>query len=350
MQINVSLSSAEEMTKILTKFSKGINIKREEIMNFLNQDEGCRMQFKFYEDEIDKDDYVDMLYAVVKESRYETENFILKRMYEALKNIYSNLELLYKKLDNVKCFNLKGFEDRLVSTLPLDTKLKLNIFFCLDGYNGGSIVDDNTMCLDVLFWPSKKELEKNIEGVVLHEFHHIGFLYWLKKNVRRNELVKNKDKISLAINLVEGILSEGAAVYFFNKDQDLYELLLEGYGEELAKGFKGGYLESWNNLDEKISDFNNIMLQLLDGTADNYNLLDDATEKYFYMTKDEEALNKVIGKYMCSVIEEVLGRQALIDSFINLQNFLNYYNDACEKSAKQGLDKDMLYKWDKLWQ
>lgn len=48
----------------------------------------------------------------------------------------------------------------------------------------------------------------------------------------------NKDKNSLAVGLVEQILSEGAAVYFFNKEQDLYELILEAYGEELAKGFK----------------------------------------------------------------------------------------------------------------
>lgn len=52
---------------------------------------------------------------------------------------------------------------------------------------------------------------------------------------------------------------------------------------------------------------------------------------------------------MCSVIEDTLGRQALIDSFINLQNFLVYYNEACEKIGKQGLDIQVLNKWKKLW-
>jgi len=116
-------------------------------------------------------------------------------------------------------------ESKLVNTLPVGTVLNLNIFFCLDGFNGGSIVDKNTMCLDVLFWPSKKNIEKEIEGIVLHEFHHIGILYWLNKNERRNNILNKKDKGSLAVKLVEAILGEGAAVYFFNEDLSYIDLI-----------------------------------------------------------------------------------------------------------------------------
>lgn len=349
MKINVSLSAAEGMIKILTEFSRGLKLKKEEILYFLNEDEGCIKQFKFYKDDIRKNDYVDMIFAVAKNESYETENFILKKMYSALNRIYSNLELLYKKLDNVKQFNFKGFEEKLTSTLPSGTELNINIFFCLDGFNGGSIVDENNMCVDVLFWPSNEDLERSIEGIILHEFHHIGFLYWRNKDERRKNILMNKDKSSLAVGLVEQILSEGAAVYFFNKEQELYELVLEAYGEELAKGFKEGYLESWNNIEDKVNCLNNLLLQLLDRTNDNYDSLKSNTNKYFYSNENGEALNKVIGKHMCSVIEDTLGRQALIDSFINLQNFLVHYNKACEKIGEQGLDIQVLNKWKELW-
>lgn len=349
MKINISLSSAEGMTKILTDFSRGLKPTKEEILHFLNEDEGCKKQFKFYEKDVQKNDYVDMLLAVVNSENYETENFILGKMFSALKKIYSNLELLYKKLDNIKQFNFKGFEEKLISALPSGTELNINIFFCLDGFNAGSIVDENAMCIDVLFWPSKKELERNIEGIILHEFHHIGFLYWRNKDEQRKNILMNKDKNSLAVGLVEQILSEGAAVYFFNKEQDLYELILDAYGEELAKGLKEGYLESWNNIEEKLDGLNSLLLQLLDSTTGDYDSLKTITDKYFYASENGEALNKVIGKYMCSVIEGTLGRQALIDSFINLKNFLIYYNEACEKVGKQGLDIQVLNEWKRLW-
>jgi len=349
LNINLSLSSAEGMTKILFDIHNGAEITKNEVLSFLNEDSGCINQFKFYGSNINKEDYLDMFFSVVQNKEYTTENFILQKMYSALKKIYSNLDLLNKKLDNIKKYDFRSLENKLASTLPANTELNLNIFFCLDGFNGGSIVDSNTMCLDVLFWPSKPEMERQIEGVILHEFHHIGLLYWLEKDEQRKNILNNKDKISLAVKLVEGIMGEGAAIYFFNDEQDLYELVLEGYGAEIAEGLKGSYLDSWNNFEEKLSELNKLLSELLDGTSDNYDLLKERVNEYSYSKGNKEALDKVIGKYMCSVIVDEMGKESLIDSFINPKEFLICFNDACEKSGRNGLDIQVINRWKALW-
>jgi len=41
-------------------------VTKEEVLNFLNEDEGCKKQFEFYQKDITKTDYIEMLLQLVK--------------------------------------------------------------------------------------------------------------------------------------------------------------------------------------------------------------------------------------------------------------------------------------------
>ncbi|WP_040212130.1 DUF5700 domain-containing putative Zn-dependent protease, partial [Clostridium polynesiense] len=182
MRINVSKSAAEGLTEILRNLVNGGNVDKDSIMNFLRNDNGCKAQFKFYDKNFTIEEYTDAFIKSAKNEKYKTDNDILARMNNALMRISKNMDLLEKKINNIKEYDFKILESKLKDTLPEDTQFDFNIFFCLDGNNAGSIVDKNTMCLDALFWASDKNKEEQVEGIILHEFHHIGCLYWLNKN------------------------------------------------------------------------------------------------------------------------------------------------------------------------
>lgn len=349
MRVNISKSAAERMTEILRNLIKGDNVDKDLIMDFLKNDDGCKVQFKFYGNNFTIEEYADMFIKSVKDEKYKTDSEILGRMNNALMRISKNMDLLDKKIRNIKEYDLEILEGKLKDTLPEDTQLNFNIFFCLDGYNAGSIVDKNTMCLDALFWASDKAKEEQIEGIILHEFHHIGCLYWLNKNERRNYLLSRKDNNSLAISLIESIMGEGAAVYFFNESEDLYELIKEAYGIDVGNSSEEKYLNSWNGMDKKLESLKELLVQLLTEPNTEYKRLKAVVNQCSYSKDNEEALDKVIGKYMCMAIDSNLGRERLLECFKEPKKFLNYYNEACDKENKEGLDSRIISMWNSIW-
>lgn len=349
MRVNVSKSAAEGLTKILRNLVNGDNVDKDSIMYFLKNDNGCKAQLKFYDNSFTMEEYTDVFIKSAKNERYKGDNDILTRMNNALMRISKNMDLLDKKINNIKEYDFKILECKLKDTLPENTQLHFNIFFCLDGYNAGSIVDKNTMCLDALFWASDKTKEEQVEGIILHEFHHIGCLYWLNKNEKRKYLLSKKDNNSLALSLIESIMGEGAAVYFFNESKDLYELIHEAYGIDIGNSSEEKYLNSWNNMDEKLRNLNDLLVQLFTEPNNEYKRLQEAVNEYSYRKDNEEALDKVIGKYMCMSIDSNLGREKLLECFKEPKKFLNYYNETCDKEHKKSLDSRILSMWNSIW-
>lgn len=345
MRVKVSTTAANELKDILKDLVNGVNLDKEYIIDFLKRDEGCLTQFKFYGTLITMEDYADVLIASAKNELLNKDNEILTKMNLALMRISKNIDLLSKKVSNINKYNFSNLEGNLNNTLPINTELECNIIFCLDGYNPGSIVDNNTMCLDALFWPSDSDKEENIEDVVLHEFHHIGCLYWLNKNEKRKMLIDKNDNKALAISLIEHIMGEGAAVYFFNKSEDIAELVHEAYGMSLGKA----YLDSWNNIEEKLEGLNDLLIRLFTEDESENDNLKKVVQGYSFMQGNEEAKDKVIGKYMCSIIDNSLGHDKLLECFKEPQKLLNYYNEACLKEDKIGLDNDLLRLWNSIW-
>ena len=119
-------------------------------------------------------------------------------------------------------YDFLSLEKRLDNKLPDGTNIDVEIYFVFDGVNGGSIVDSNKMLLNTMFWPSSEKHLDLIEGILLHEYHHIGLIHWLEKY--DNNFKKYSDGTSFAKYLMLSIMSEGAATYFFNDGDDIYDV------------------------------------------------------------------------------------------------------------------------------
>ncbi len=98
MRVNISKSAAEGMTEILRNLIKGDNVDKDLIMDFLKNDDGCKVQFKFYGNNFTIEEYADMFIKSVKDEKYKTDSEILGRMNNALMRISKNMDLLDKKI------------------------------------------------------------------------------------------------------------------------------------------------------------------------------------------------------------------------------------------------------------
>lgn len=322
MKVTVDLSMAETVYEFITVGQLDNTQLFTDLIETLSNMESFQKMLKFYDGIFDKDQYAEILYLALNGLDYETQDESLHTLYVNLKRI-SNIDLVRCKLDLIRAYDYETISTKLAQTLPEEVDLDVNIIFLFDGINGGSILGENDMLLNVMFWPSDISKLNLIEGILLHEYHHIGI-----KNILRNESYltsKNKDSSEIAKNLLARIMSEGAATYLFNEGQDLYPLVLESHGQEYATM----YLESMNLRSIQLPDLIKAYEIDLHSTLSNVarkESNDALISKYCYNTEGLEPRDKAIGYHMCKVINDEFGRRALIQCLKNPIEFLRAYS------------------------
>lgn len=322
MKVNIDLSMAETVHDFITIGQFDNAQLFTDLIETLSNLESFQKMLKFYDGIFDKDQYAEILFSALNNLEYETQDESLHTLYVNLKRI-SNIDLVRRKLDLIRTYDYETISTKLAQTLPEEVDLDVNIIFLFDGINGGSILGENDMLLNVMFWPSDISKLNLIEGILLHEYHHIGI-----KNILRNESYltsKNKDSSEISQNLLARIMSEGAATYLFNEGQDLYPLVLESHGEEYATM----YLESMNLRSIQFADLIKAYEIDLRSTLSNVATKDsnDALiSKYCYNTEGLEPRDKAIGYHMCKLINDEFGRRELIQCLKNPIDFLKTYS------------------------
>lgn len=309
-------------------------------MEMIKDAQGIKLMIDFY-NAFDFDTYKKVLYHALNELEYDTENELIESLYEHLKRIIIHKEKLSLKLSLIKKYNYESIKNELEEKLPKETDLNIEIFFVLDGINGGSIVGNNKMMLNTMFWPSSEEHLKLIEGVLLHEYHHIGLRHWIEKYDKN--FGSYSSGLEVAKYLMISIMSEGAATYFFNDGDDLYPLVVESHGEEVASAYRESMKKRGNNLQEYFSEVEKDLKYMLKfkGNTDELKTL---IEKYTYNNMGEP-LDKSIGYHMCAVIEDKLGLKKLIGCFENPDLFLPRYQEACNRGDELKFKDHFMNKW-----
>ena len=299
----------------------------------------------FYDGVFSKEQYLDILYKAICNIGYETDNPSLQLLYKNLCKL-RNIDLLRNKLVLIERYEFSKMEEKLLETLPVKTEININIYFTLDGINGGSIYGNNDMLLNAMFFPSNQKDLYLIEGILLHEYHHIGFKYWLSKSPQF-KLTGIDKGIDIARYLSIAILSEGAATYLFNHSHDLYPLVVESHGEDYALKYRQSMDNRQLNIGTLIRELEQDILKAL-----NYAEKDDEIKKlinkYCFDSNGFEPRDKAIGYHMCNVIDNTLGREQLIKCFENPILFFNYYNKG-EKNCELSFTSDFMNKWDTSW-
>lgn len=350
MDISIDYKGAEEIIKVINDSIKSNKLFADDLKLVLEETEGYKMFFKFYKWEGFKEKYIDMIKKVVEGKKYNTDSKVLKRMSAAYENAVKNPKLFYEKLKIVKSIDIYSLQNRLEECLPCDTKIQSNLYFILDGFNLGSIIDKHTICLDVMGWSIEKDVSRKMENILLHELHHIGAIYWSEKDVKREFLIKRENGVGLAVDLFDSILSEGTAFYFFYDNMDVYDINREIYGEEFTEKFEKSYLKSKDDIKEKIGELDNFLITLIESDLDNYNELKMKLYNYTCEKDNKEALDKIIGSHMCRFIEEAFGKKEILNCIENLYIFPIRYNEACFKlKNEERLSEKLLCKWKNIW-
>jgi hypothetical protein len=216
--------------------------------------------------------------------------------------------------------------------------MDVDIFFAFDALNGGTIINDNTMMLNTMFWPSKETYLPVIEGILLHEYHHIGLFYWMRKYDENFD--KYDDSKGLLRYLIISIIGEGAATYFYNDGDDMYPLIIESHGQEVAEATRSAMANRGNNMSLYMKNLDKDYKYIMT-SSDELNEKKSFINKYLYASGGEP-LDKSIGYHMCQAIEEKFGLNKLIECFENPDLFLSIYNDSLSEDSDLRVSKELI--------
>jgi len=343
MKVKVYDEVAKVIFNIIDKdlFKDRVVFKAE--MNKIRESKGIKLMLDFYK-AFDFETYEEVLYISLNDSDYDTENETLKMMNANLRRIVKDNYSVKAKMSSIKTYDFSTLEKRLVDKLPEGTEVDVEIYFVFDGINGGSIVENNKMLLNTMLWPSNEENLHLIEGILLHEYHHIGLLHWLNKYDKNfNDY---SDSAGLAKYLMLSIMSEGAATYFYNDGDDIYPLVVESHGEETAFSIREAMRNRGSNIENYMNELELDLIDILN-YQENINELRPLINKYTFSSTGEP-LDKSVGYHMCSVIEEELGLESLIECFKNPNDFVFKYNDALKENDKLGFSEAFIRAWTSL--
>jgi|LGVF01.2.fsa_nt_gb predicted transcriptional regulator len=301
-------------------------------MQEVNELTGMTKMLDYYKNIYDYKQYCDILYKALNQIEFTTADEQLEQIYINLRRITHNTARLNNKLKLIKEYDFNKLEDKLVKKLPKGTNMDVDIFFTFDALNGGTIIGNNTMMLNVMFWPSEDKYLDLIEGILLHEYHHIGLKYWVDKS--HGDIHSYDDKFGLIRLLMLSILGEGAATYFYNDGDDIYPLAVESHGEEMANAIRDSMANRGDHIKRYLSDLEDDIhyINSFDGSISELNSI---RNKYTY-SSTSEPLDKSIGYHMCEQIDKNLGTRKLIECFNKPELFVHHYNEALnnEKSLR----------------
>lgn len=348
MKVNVDYSVSGSFSEFLCSRNYNDKKYKNDFMQYLEDNKSFKKQMHFHKDNMTSKEYFDTIFSILNDEPVKPKNTLMKIIAKSFENILSKKDILQKKIKNIQQYDFTKLEDKLSQTLPKDTLLNVNLDIVLDGFNAGCVLGDNNMLIDAIFWPSEKRDQYKIEGVILHEYHHLGFIYWLNKNNKRKQIIKQKNGYELAVKLVESIIGEGAATYFFNQNEDLTDLLEEAYGKALARQYQESLKKCEINIKTLMKKFEYDLEYLLDN-KDKYEKMEKRINKYSFSEEFGQPIDKAIGVYMCKIIEKQEGRTGLIKTFKNPKLFLVKYNKTIEKLGEVKLKEKVIKNWIELW-
>lgn len=301
-----------------------------------------KLMLEFYAP-LDFKTYKTVLYHSLNDLDYTNDNERVQMQYDHLKRITENKEKLSSKLSLIKAYDFKTLEKQLTEKLPSGTNVDVAVSFVFDGLNGGSIVGSNNMLLNTMLWPSNKSNLELIEGILLHEYHHIGLKHWVEKNDPNFD--NYEDAKGLAKYLMTSIMAEGAATYFFNDGDDIYPLLVESHGQEMASQYRESMQNRGIYIDQYIRELESDLLYIINYKGDIKELR-EISNKYTF-SSDSEPLDKSIGYHMCSKIDNNLGLESLLTCFEDPSEFILNYNDALDQGDVLKFGNEFLEEWSK---
>ncbi len=347
MNITTDYIGAKEMSSIFNAVAKKQSIKIDDIDSILKSAKAYKMWLTRVGGEDFKKEYLNVWSSILNDTHYQGN---LAGLHKRYKIMLEDIDLLNTKLKFAQGLDFSIAEELVSEYLPTNTKLMVNIYFLIDGYNGGTIINNHnyTQCISVLDPENFRSF--SIYGLV-HELHHIGSRYWQNEDKLRKSLVNKKNHVSLAVNLLGSILDEGSAVYYIdnkiNKNVK-YELSSKLIGRNQYEQIISAYEIEKTKISQRIEELDILLRQLIDG-IDEYDTMKNKVKSYYFMQGMKPSLDKLIGEEMVGTIDKVFGKEKVMDCLINLQEFILTYNRAARKLNRYELSEELIEKWNETW-
>lgn len=347
MYITKDYTAAKRMIKIFQAIANNEIIKVQDIDSILKTTKAYQKWLSIVGGKFFLQEYLIMWEKILNKKQYTGK---LSNVYQKYNIILKNIDLLNVSLKFAQKIDFSLVEKLVTEYLPPETEIKVKIYFLIDGYNGGTIIDQHnyTQCIWAL---DPKYFECcGVYGLV-HELHHIGSLYWHNEDDLRKELISKNNHVSLAVKLVRSVLDEGSAVFYADKQVDrdiMYEVASKQIGGNQFDRILDAYKIAKSKVSQRIEELDKLLQELIDGVG-KYDIFKSKVRSYGFMQGIKPALNKLIGEEMVGSIDKVFGKEKIFDCLINLKEFLFVYNEAARKLNKVEFSEKLLTKWDSIW-
>lgn len=161
---------------------------------------------------------------------YQPESAVLSALAKGFQRAVAENERMQANLDFLARVNPSAIADRVLAYLPIHTPLQSVIHITIDGFNGGFQFQGQ------MGWSLLSDITcpAQFESGIAHELHHVGFAYWIERDLIRTSLLNEKSGRAVAVRHVQALLSEGLAMYYCSPDTMMEDKTPEAYARKLA--------------------------------------------------------------------------------------------------------------------
>jgi len=212
--VKVDGNGAEQLLNLLEKILESSQVPSQDVIDEILSTKGISSMIEAYSNMLDfsKEEFINVLKNLANPTPI-AKGIIVSKLEEGLRSCLDRekINLLRRRLQQFLKFDFAEAEWVALKYLPPETPVECTIYFTIDAFNPGMISGDNMFLSILTIDPSKFDLR-----AVSHEFHHIGFKYWIRQNQKLSRLAFEKTKTyeGIAVNLILSLISEGLANYF----------------------------------------------------------------------------------------------------------------------------------------
>lgn len=269
------------------------------------------------------------------QSEWKPSVSVLSALDRGFQRAVEENDLLQIKLNFLKAVDTSAIVDYVLNHLPHDTPLQSTIHVTIDGFNGG-FQYQGEMGLSLL---SDVINSARFESGVVHELHHVGFMYWAEHDPIRQTVLNERSGRAVAVRHVQNLLSEGLAIFYCSPYQ-IRDETTGTFGTKLAN-----YRREESHLFVQAE---SVLATSLNPHADFSSCL----RAFEVMNIDPDGILPMahyLGTRMVEVMSQFHPKERIVECIRSLSGFLPMYNQAAQKTNAFIYNPSIVDQFSQIW-
>jgi len=238
---------------------------------------------------------------------------------------------LREKLRRIEEIDFGKAERLALSCLPQETPMESTIYLTIDSFNPGMVFEGNISFSILVLNLGTPDL---CALILAHELHHLGFLYWVRRNPKLSRLLfgESDKHEKIVAQLMADLLSEGSATYLCTPM--LLHVLPTNYANMPRFTEHNEKIKKYEqSLNKMLSEAHKLISDCLSKTAP----AESCTQRLTKFSLDPEGIlppAHFIGGRLMEMFDKDsrIGRQELIGLCKQPSRFFSLYSLAAEKN------------------